>query len=224
PVEAAVTAVPTLTVLGDGTVITQAPVTAIYPGPAIVPLLAATADAPTLDDLVRRAADLGLLAGPLEFGRPPVADAPDTTLTITAGGVTHRHRVYALGITDDPTAGGPTGVRPQEAANRRAVQAFLALAERLPPGTTPWPPPAVAVYVLGDYRPEPGLSQPQAAWPLAREPATTGATESCTLIEGDDVRVLAGALTKANQRTPWAIGGRLRSLAFRPVVPGQEGC
>ena len=224
PVEASLTAVPTLTVLGDGTVITQAPVPAIYPGPAIVPLQAATADARTVDGLVRRAAELGLLAGPLEFGRPPVADAPDTTVTVVADGQTHTHSAYALGIADDRARSGRSGLSEQELANRRALSEFLTVTEQLPPGNREWRPEAIAVYALGDYRPEPQLPQRPMSWPLAQEPATTGANSPCTLFSGEDARVLLDALAQANSRTPWVVGGSTRSLAFRPIVPGQPGC
>jgi hypothetical protein len=63
PVDVAVTAVPVVTVLGDGTVITPAPATAIYPGPAMAPLQSVTVRQHTVDALVQRAADLGLLDG-----------------------------------------------------------------------------------------------------------------------------------------------------------------
>ena len=217
PVEHALTAVPAVTVLGDGTVITTAPVPAIYPGPAITPLQSVRVPAKTVDDLLGRAGDLGLLDGPLDFGRPPVADAPDTIVTITAGGRTHRHQASALGV-DDGMVGGTA------AANRRALQAFVAATQALPPGQDAWRPPAVAVHVVGDYTPDPNLPQPARNWPLASPPAATGAGYPCTLISGEDVRLLLDALGRANARTPWIIAGVAKSVAFRPVVPGQPGC
>jgi hypothetical protein len=217
PVEHAVSAVPVVTVLGDGTVITTAPVLAIYPGPAIAPLQSVKVPAQTVDDLVARAGELGLLKGPLDFGRPPVADAPDTTVTVTAGGRTHRHSASALGMGDE-TVGG------QAAANRRALQTFVAATQALPPGRDVWTPPAVAVYVVGSYAPDPNLPQPSQAWPLATPPATTGAGYPCTLVSGADVGTLLDALRRANARTPWMIGGVARSVAFRPVLPGQPDC
>jgi hypothetical protein len=217
PVEHAVSAVPVATVLGDGTVITTAPVLAIYPGPAIPPLQSVKVPAQTVDDLVARAGDLGLLEGPLDFGRPPVADAPDTTVTITAAGRTHRHSANALGMGDE-TVGG------RAAANRRALQTFVAATQALPPGKDVWTPSAIAVYVVGNYTPDPNLPQPSQAWPLATPPATTGASYPCTLVRGADVRTLLDALRRANARTPWMIGGVARSVAFRPVLPGQPDC
>lgn len=230
PVDMAVTAVPTLTVLGDGTVITQAPVTAVFPGPAIVPLQAATASAEAVDGLVRRARQLGLLDGPLDFGRPPVADAPDTTVTIVADGRTHTQTAYALGVGAgiDEGPGRGFSARPlvgeREQANRRALAAFLAATQKLPAGDRSWPPEAVAVYALGEYQPDPELPQAPLAWPLARPPALAGERLGCTVFEGAEASSLLGALGRANSRTPWMVGGRARSLAFRPIVPGQPGC
>lgn len=229
PVGTAVSTVPTVTVLGDGTVITPAPVIAIYPGPAISPLQSVRVPSSTVDDLVERAGDLGLLERPLEFGQPPVADAPDTIVTITANGTEHRHVANALGASgrlDD--AGAGRQITEQAAANRRALRSFVDATEALPPGEAPWRPPAIAVYALGDYIPEPDLTQPGRNWPLTTEPVTRpaapGETIPCTLIEGRDVNVLLDALNHANARTPWIVGGREVSLAFRPVVPGQPGC
>ena len=220
PVEAAVSEVPRVTVLGDGTVITTAPVIAIYPGPAITPLQSVQVPARTVDALVARAADLGLLAGELDFGQPPVADAPDTIVTITAGGTEHRHVANALGIEDRAGA----GIGEQAAANRRALQSFVEATSELPPGETMWEPPAIAVYTLGDHMPDPELPQPAREWPLASPPATGPGVAPCTLVEGADVETLLAALDPANSRTPWMVGGEAKSLAFRPVVPGQPGC
>ena len=214
PTEVALGTVPATTVLGDGTVITPAPTPAIYPGPALAPLQAAKVDAATVDGLVARAATLGLLAGPLDFGHPPVADAPNTTVTIVAEGRAHRHVAAALGVSDEATGG----------ANRRALKDFLAALAQLPPGNRAWEPSAIAVRVAGPYQPDPQLPQPPVAWPLDRAPVEAGPGTPCLVVEGDDLRLLRAALVRANARTPWLIGGVARSVAFVPVVPGSQPC
>lgn len=224
PVEAALATVPSVTVLGDGTVISPAPVPQIYPGPAITPLQSVRVDAATVDDLVDRARRLGLLDGPLELGRPSVMDAPTTTVTITVAGATHGHRAYALGFGDEADSGGGTsGLSDREVANRRALRSFVEATQKLPPGERPWAPSAVAVYRLGPYQPDPELPQVEMAWPLGHPPATSG-SPPCGLVEGDDVGALLAALARANSRTPWLVDGARQSLAFRPVLPGQPGC
>lgn len=207
--ETALGTVPATTVMGDGTIVTLAPTPAIYPGPALAPLQSVKVDAATVDRLVARAAKLGLLAGPLDFGQPPVADAPNTTVTIVARGQVHRHVAAALGITDDTTGG----------ANRRALKEFLAALEQLPPGNQAWEPTAIAVHVAGPYRADPQLPQPAVTWPLARVPDATGTGVPCLVVEGDDVHALRAVLAQANALTPWVIGGVARSVVFVPVVP-----
>lgn len=224
PIEVAVTTVPTVTVLGDGTVITPAPAIAIYPGPAIAPQQSTRIVSPELGALVDRARTLGLLAGPLDFGRPPVADAPDTTVTIVAGSKTYRHQANALGIADEGF-----GIDRKAAENRRALGRFVAALEALPPGQGVWTPGQIAVYALGPYQADPQLPQPSRPWPLAKPPATSGtapggAAYPCTLVSGGDVAALQAALAGANSRTPWTVEGRQLALAFRPVLPGQPGC
>jgi hypothetical protein len=214
PPEVALATVPATTVLGDGTVVSLAPTPAIYPGPALAPLQAAKVDAATVDGLVARADSLGLLAGPLDFGRPPVADASNTTVTIVAGGQTHRHTAAALGIGDEATGG----------ANRRALKQFLAAVEQLPPGNRAWQPTAIAARVVGPYQADQQLPQPAVAWPLAQVPVEAGQGKPCLIVEGADVEVLRAALARANARTPWLIGGVTRSVAFVPVVPGFQPC
>lgn len=213
PRDAAVTTMPTATVLGDGTLITPAPVPAIYPGPAIAPLQSVTLDPSEVDGLVRKAGELGLLGGELAFGQPPVADAPFTEVTITANGKTHRHSANALGISDEM-------VGKQEAANRRALSAFVTAVSDLRPGQKAWSPTAVAVYNLGAYTPDPQLPQPPVVWPLA----AAAAAAPCTVVDSADLAALAPALARATARTPWVVNGRQVGLAFRPIVPGQPGC
>jgi len=212
--EVALATVPTTTVLGDGTVVSLAPTPAIYPGPALAPLQAVKVDAATVDGLVARAAKLGLLAGPLEFGQPPVADAPNTTVTIVAGGRAHRHVAAALGINDEAT-GGPI---------RKALKEFLAALEQLPPGNQAWESSAIAVRVAGPYQADPQLPQSPLAWPLAQVPVEAGSDVPCLVVQGDDAGLLRATLARANARTPWLIGGVARSVSFVPVVPGPPPC
>jgi hypothetical protein len=213
--ETALGTVPVTTVLGDGTVITTAPTLAIYPGPALAPLQSAKVDTATVDRLVRRARELGLLAGPLDFGQPQVADAPNTTVTIVAGGESHRHVANALEI--DVAGAG--------AAPRRALRDFVAALAALPPGNRPWEPTAVAARVAGRYQPDAQLPQAAVAWPLTRTPVASGAAGvPCLVVDGADLAVLRAALAKANALTPWVIDGVARSVVFVPVVPGTTPC
>jgi hypothetical protein len=156
-----------------------------------------------------------------------VADAPDTEVTIVAGGTTYRHAANALGIADARSGGpGNSGLTPQAVANRKALSEFVAATQSLPPGEEAWTPTAIAVYDLGAYQADPQLPQRPVPWPLATPPnlsSTTGA-RACTLVQGPDVATLFRALSSANALTPWVVGGTQHALAFRPLLPGQPGC
>ena len=103
PVDLAFTQPPTVLITGDGRVITQGAVPAIYPGPLLPALVERTITEDGIQTLLAKADELGLLAD-VEYGDPPtpVTDVPDTVVTITADGATYRHAAYALGIDDEP--------------------------------------------------------------------------------------------------------------------------
>lgn len=230
PVEVAVTTVPTVTVLADGTVLTLAPVLAIFPGPAITPVQSTSVSTDQVDELVELAESLGLDDDDLNFGQPPVADAPDTTVTIAFASGTVTHSANALGLGDlagpEGNPGSATaGVSAQEQENRRNLQAFLDALHALPPGEEIHRPSVVAVYDLGPYRADAELTQNPVDWPLDQvPPASDGVPGECLAVNGNDVEVLLAALETANSLTPWVVDADQRSLAFRPVLPGQPAC
>ncbi len=93
------TQVPALLVTGDGRVITEGPVPAIYPGPLLPNLVQRTITEDGIQTLLAKADELGLLAN-IRYTNPhsQIADAPDTVVTITVDGTTYRHVAYALGF------------------------------------------------------------------------------------------------------------------------------
>jgi hypothetical protein len=237
---AALSTIPQLTLLSDGTVLSPGMVPLIYPGPAITPVQAGTVDEAAIDGLVDVARSLGLLDGPLDFGEPAISDAPTTTVTIVADGVTHRFEAYALafdteespGTASSGTAssgvddGGADGVAVDDvaAANRRALADFVAAAEALATGDSIWEPSAIVVTVIGPWQSDPSApAEPSIEWPLAGAPSTTG-DFPCTMVEGSDVGSLSSALGAATEASGWVIGGETYSLAFRPLLPGDPGC
>jgi hypothetical protein len=233
--ETALSTVPEVTVLADGTVLTPGVVPAIYPGPAVTPIQKASVDPAEITALVELARSLGLLDGPLEFGQPPIADAPTTTVRIVADGVEHRHDAYALALDpgvgdagDAPTTPEGAALGADERANREALAQFVAAAQSIGVGDSLWTPDAYAVTVLGPATtPEGEPPQPPVDWPLDAAPDTTGADEGafpCTVVDGADAATLAAALASANAATPWVVDGAELHLAVRPVLPGDPGC
>jgi hypothetical protein len=231
--------VPSVTVLSDGTVITPAPMIAIYPGPAISPMQQVTVAKSVVTGFVDKARSLGLLQDSLDFGQPPVADATTTVVVIRADGREYRHQAYALGLSNGfgglgasgplgtgSNLAGPSSLTADQEAHRTALNTLVNSASTLPPGAKAWIPSEVAVYDLGAYTPDTNLNQTAQAWPLATLP-TLGGTASkpvCTTIGGGDATKLLTALAGANQRTPWILSGSNHALSFAPVIPGAPTC
>lgn len=92
--------VPDLTVYADGRAITHGPQIEIWPPPALPNLLVTELSEEDVAALVESARDAGLLGELPEYGQPPVADAPTTTVTVTVDGTTYVHAANALGIGD----------------------------------------------------------------------------------------------------------------------------
>ena len=90
--------VPSLTVYGDGRAIVTGPVTLQYPGAALPNLRDVRLGDEAVAEILAAAEAAGLLGAAPDYGMPPVADVPTTTVTITAGGETYEHAVYALGM------------------------------------------------------------------------------------------------------------------------------
>jgi hypothetical protein len=222
PVEQSLATIASTTLLGDGTLVTAAPVPAIYPGPAIQPLQSTVLTEEQVQALLARADELGLLDAPLDFGTPNVADAPSTTVTFVVDGRTIEQTAGALGME-----GMDESVTDEQQANRAALHEFLDAIAALPAGDEVLEPSAVAVFALGPPMTDPQLPQEPVDWPLAEAPATLPEPVGgwpCTLVTGADVGMLLGALEGANAATPWVVDGVETALAFRPVLPGDPGC
>ena len=96
---------PLLLVTGDGRVITEGPVPAIYPGPLLPNLVERTITEDGVQTLLAKADELGLLADVEYAGIDQIADAPDTVVRITVDGTTYTHSAYALGFEGETDAG-----------------------------------------------------------------------------------------------------------------------
>jgi hypothetical protein len=205
-----------VTVLGDGSVITPAPVPAMYPGPAITPLRAGHISQSQIRTLLVDAGRLGLLARPLDFGSPRVSDLGQTTVSIDDGTRTVVQSAYALAFdTEDADL-----TSPQRHA-RHALETFIKELNALPTGQQSFTPRAVAVFTI-DHNAFPKLpAATPRRWPIATLPAMTAPTHArCVIVKGAEVAPLLAALSDANEITPWQVGARTLELAFKPLLPG----
>ena len=86
PVAMTVTEVPTLSIYGDGRVVTNGPMIEIYPGPALPNVQVQQIATSDVVKLAERAVDAGV-GRQADFGMPNVADAPTTHVMVrTAAG------------------------------------------------------------------------------------------------------------------------------------------
>jgi hypothetical protein len=220
-------ALPSFTLLGDGTVLVPAAIAEIFPGPAVAPISRARLTEDQVQQVLVRAGAAGLLdAASVDYGdmgAVGIADVGTTTLTIQADGATFTRSAYALGMD-----GAGTQLSAAQSAARAALTRFLSA---LPTGGD-------AVYVPASYTvfvgPATGTPQAGAApvlWPLAGDLATIGtpglADYRCLVVAGADAATLGAALAKANEQTQWLSspsGNATFSLVVRPGIPGDPGC
>jgi hypothetical protein len=216
---------PTVSVYGDGRVITVGPQIAIYPGPAMPNLRVQQAAPATIDALLAKAHEAGV-GGSVDLGRPGIADG--TTTRITAEGRTLD--AYALNEAQ-PNDAALTGA---QRAARAKLAAFVQQLTELPtakgmPEAQPYRPEGLAVLAQPWVKPADGLpSRPAAApWPgpaLPGESLRPAGQQGCVTVTGDEAGKVLAAAKNANQNTPWTSGGKTWTISFRPLLPDESGC
>ena len=225
---------PTVTVYSDGRVITDGPVMAVFPAPALPNLQLYQLDDGGVRELVDRALAAGV-AETTDLGHPPVADATSTRFAVRAGGETVTREVYALGIgRSDLRPDGPVGVTEEQAAARTRLSELVEAlrnpgevlgAERVA-GPERYQPEAVAALVSPYAEPTPDLAQPAQPWPgplLPGEPIAPGVT--CVTATGEQADAVLDAAADASAATPWTSADDTRwSVVLRPLLPHESGC
>jgi hypothetical protein len=214
---------PAVSVYADGRVITEGPVAAIYPGPALPNLQVAELDPAAVQDLVDRALAAGV-AETADLGSPPVADAQSTRFTLVTTEGTYEREVYALWETPDGsglTAG-------QEGARRRLSDLLSSVTDPTGAETSAYAPDAVAAVVSPWVDPQDGLAQPELPWPgpaLPGEPTGGPSDVTCVTATGAAAQAVLEAAQGGNAATPWVTGDGSRwSVTFRPLLPDETGC
>ncbi|SFE69451.1 hypothetical protein [Blastococcus tunisiensis] len=221
---------PLVSVYADGRVITEGPVPAIYPGPALPNVQVAEIGPAQVQDLVDRALAAGV-GEDGDLGSPPVADAPSTRFTLVTATDTHVREIYALGMS----AGLPgaadaagAGITAEQAAARAELSEFLASVTDPGRASEPYEPEAVAAVVSPWVDPEDGLTQPELPWPgpeLPGEPVGGLGDVSCVTATGAEAQALLAAAREGNAATPWVTSDGMRwSVSFRPLLPDETGC
>ncbi|MGY2065024.1 hypothetical protein [Blastococcus sp. SYSU DS0619] len=233
--------VPTVTVYSDGRVITDGPVPAIWPGPALPNLQQYLLDDGGARELVDRALAAGV-AETGDLGQPPVADVTSTRFVVRTDGETISREVYALGIGSTPReVPGEDGL-PGEDPQHGLTEEQLAARERLATlvdelrdpaavlgadrvtGPEPYRAEAVAALVTPYTEVDP--AQPEQSWPgpeLPGEPVGPGVT--CVTADGEAAQAVLDAAASATSATPWTTpDGSRWSVVLRPLLPHESGC
>ena len=228
------TRLPAVSVYGDGRVITQGPVTLIYPGPALPNLQLGKISTAELENLIKAAREAGV-GSVSDLGNPPVADVPSTRFTVFDGTKTEQLEVYALEIgAADLGPGADQGVTAEQQAAREKLRAF---ADSLTGGSGPlgtatsdtqaYTPTAVAAVAEPYLANTEAGEQPEVAWP---GPALPGADLNkdlglgCVTATGEQARQVLAAAATANAATPWASEGKRWTVTLRPLLPDETDC
>jgi hypothetical protein len=214
---------PLVSVYADGRVITEGPVPAIYPGPALPNLQVADIDDAAVQELVDRALAAGV-GGTSDLGMPPIADAPSTRFTLRTSEGTYEREVYALWET--PEGSGLT--EEQEEARGRLTDLLSTLTDPDGADTSSYAPESVAAVVTPWIDPEDGLAQPEVSWPgpaLPGEGIGGPPDVTCVTATGGEAQRLLDAARSGNAATPWVSADGTRwSVTFRPLLPDETGC
>ncbi len=235
PVKYLMGAIPAFSLLGDGTSVSAGAQTAIYPGPALPPLIATPLTEAGVQALLRSAIEAGLGRDReyTDLGSMGVADAFTTVFTLNLDGDTHVTKVYALGMLGGER---PAGMSNDEFLARTRLEAFRTWIEDLPGH-----PPrglrgrgrslhACGPAALRERLPGPGRSRATrrrvaAAVPLSSfgDPAVVDGY-ACGTVTGADLEAVLPLAEAANLLTPWTNDGTKHSILFRPLLPDESGC
>jgi hypothetical protein len=217
---------PLVSVYADGRVVSEGPVAAIHPGPALPDLQVQRIQAGAVQDLVNQAMAAGV-AETSDLGTPRVADATSTRFTVVTASATYVREAYAL--WESPGEGSGLTAE-QEAARAKLSDLLSALTGGAVAGAEShaYAPAAVAALASPWIDRGDGLDQPEAAWPgpaLPGEPMGGPMALGCVTATGDQAQSLLEAARSANAATPWVTADGTRwSVTFRPLLPDETGC
>lgn len=228
--------VPMATLLGDGTMIVEGAQIAVYPAPLLPPLFQMTLSDDGMQQLLDAAEDAGLLSPAPEYGRPPIADATTTVITVRTGGEVVTHEIYALleapGLDQ---GGGLPGLTDGQRERREAVGAFVGqittpeqelvgaedVSDATPFEAERFVLRAAPVQPVDD--PPDGDVVPEVRdWPLAAISLADAA--ECLEVADEHGRRLAPILADANTLTRFREADVVYELDVRPLLPHEDGC
>ena len=219
--------VPTLTLFTDGTILSEGPTPAIFPGPALPNMQQSVIDRQTLADIL----ELIEIIGFPEFAEVRnndaanfVADATDTVVRYFDDSGEHLFSVYALGIGALPN--DPGRQPPEEILNLGLLVDLLNNAS-FSDATEPYEPTALQLVMLlneGPADPQFANSMPWPFGDLSIGDFVGNGFLSCATIDGARVPGAVAALAGANSMTTYELDGQEHHVLARPLIPGEKPC
>lgn len=226
---------PTAVIYSDGLAFRTGFITLQYPGPAVLPVTRGQLTSAQVDQILEAAEKAGLTGEPRDGGRPPVADAPTTTITVVADGKTHKSSFEALQEAPmEPSEGSdlPPGMTEDDFEARRQAREFVdfvsSMVERSEASEYEPDRYRVLPQAVDGSEPAPGAEQatepqPQTRdWPFAHIALVEN---ECAAVTGPDAVNFRQTLQEANEMTRWRTqSGQLYNLAARAVLPHEPDC
>ena len=223
---------PTAVIYSDGQAFSAGAITLQFPGPAVLPVMQSRITAGQLEDVAEAAEKAGLTE-PWDYGQPPIADAPTTTITVVIDGQTHTASIEAL--QEAPAERGqevapPPGMSEESVEARRKAREFVDfVGSMLGRGEgAEYEPERYRVLPLPVDRNEPspgaeeGIEAQLKDWPF---PHIALVANECVAVTGPDAVNFRQTLRDANELTRWQTeSGELYNLAIRPVLPHEPDC
>jgi hypothetical protein len=218
---------PRLLVSGDGRAFSVGPVAAVYPGPLLPNVQVRPISEDGIQQLLDAADPVGMLDEVEYEGPTTIADAPTTTLTITADGQTWVHSAYALGFTDDPASEGE-----ESSPERQRLADFVAQLTDLTSLVEPAELGPDEAFVPDDYlvmattvddvdaRAVEGIEPRVVDWPAGAATALAD-VGACAVVPAEES--VSALFADADELTFFADGGTVYQVTPTPLLPG-TGC
>lgn len=227
PVGEAFRSVPSVSMYGDGRVITQGAEIQVHPGPALPPVFVGELERERALQLVSDGH--AVVDEAQDYGQPPVADAPTTVVVVGAGEHREVVSVVALEETAGESAPGGDALTPEQ---REARDRLLAYVRRLEGAATevpaePYQAQAMAVLAMpyGELAPVNDAPPQQLDWPgPPLEEGQPSGPGRCVVVDGEQLDQVRAAAEQASRETAWSAGGQLWRLSFRPLLPHEQSC
>ncbi|MGQ0680085.1 MAG: hypothetical protein ACT4OM_10625 [Actinomycetota bacterium] len=241
PVEVNLAGLPQLTLYGDGRLIVQGPMIAIFPAPALPNLLVRRIQPAGVNAILEAARTAGLTGRNRNFDQASskVTDLPTTEFVVATDAGTHTTSIYGIDFVQEVELSQDE----REAVNRLLEfrELLTGLETFLPEGSlgpeSTFDSEEIRVYVTeqvilpaeGDQPTGDELPQEPVAWPLATPLAAFGQPTQpegyrCGTVQGEELNQFLKVARSANQLTPWTSQASSFVLVVRPLLPDESGC